>query len=87
VTASYHMPRSMAELRRAMPDAVLMPYPVKPRNLHVQSWWANPGTLQLLVSEYVKFIPALGRCSISQVRHGYGVFDGTRRCINGGFAG
>lgn len=87
VTASYHMPRSMAELRRALPDTVLVPYPVKPRNLHVHSWWAYPGTLQLLMVEYVKFIPALGRCSLSQVSHGYGVIGGTRRCINGGYAG
>lgn len=87
VTASYHMPRSMAELRRALPETKLLPYAVQPRNLHVGSWWAYPGTLQLLAFEYIKFIPALGRCSLSQVRHGKGVIGGTRRCINGGYTG
>jgi uncharacterized SAM-binding protein YcdF (DUF218 family) len=33
VTSSYHMPRSFAELRRAMPDIELIPFPVKPRSV------------------------------------------------------
>jgi uncharacterized SAM-binding protein YcdF (DUF218 family) len=87
VTASYHMPRSLAELRRALPDVELIPYPVTPRNLHMRSWWTHPGTLQLLLSEYVKFIPTLGRCTLSQIGHGHNLFNGTGRCLNGGYTG
>ena len=32
VTSDYHMPRSLIELGRAMPEAVLIPYPVKGRH-------------------------------------------------------
>ncbi len=83
VTASYHMPRSLAELRRAMPDTDLLPYPVVPRSVNLKSWWTDKDALQLLMSEYVKFLPTLGRCLVTQVRHGNGVIGGTRRCING----
>jgi uncharacterized SAM-binding protein YcdF (DUF218 family) len=87
VTASYHMPRSLAELRRALPDTVLIPYPVKPRNLHLDAWWAYPGTLQLLAFEYVKFVPAFGRCLFIQLRLNRGVFGGSRLCVNAEYAG
>ncbi|MEJ2117237.1 MAG: hypothetical protein P8Y36_04745, partial [Alphaproteobacteria bacterium] len=84
VTASYHMPRSLAELRRAMPDTELRPYPVTPHSVNLKSWWTDKDAMQLLMSEYVKFLPTLSRCVITQVRQGNGVFGGTRRCINGG---
>ncbi|WP_170937324.1 MULTISPECIES: YdcF family protein [Rhodomicrobium] len=82
VTASYHMPRSIAELRRALPDVELIPYPVQPRNLHTDSWWAHPGTLQFLAMEYVKFVPALGRCMAIEIGRNRGLFGGTRQCLN-----
>jgi uncharacterized SAM-binding protein YcdF (DUF218 family) len=87
VTSSYHMPRSMAELRRALPDVELIPYPVvTPRN-HLRTWWSHPGSLQLLVSEYMKFLPALVRCVASQVAHGQWPIRSVRQCINGGYTG
>lgn len=87
VTASYHMPRSLAELRRALPSAELIPYPVTPRPLQVDSWWNSPAALELLVSEYVKFLPAFGRCVLTQLRYGQGLFRSIRQCINGGYTG
>ena len=87
VTSSYHMPRSLAELRRALPNVELIPYPVKPRSVDVHAWWASPATLQLLASEYVKFMPALARCVIAQVARNRGVLGGTRRCLDGGNTG
>jgi uncharacterized SAM-binding protein YcdF (DUF218 family) len=87
VTASYHMPRSLAELRRALPDAELIPHPVRPRNLNVEDWWTDPRAFSLLLSEYVKFVPTLGRCVLMQMHHGQGVVGGTRQCINGGYSG
>jgi uncharacterized SAM-binding protein YcdF (DUF218 family) len=87
VTASYHMPRSLAELRRAMPDTDLYPYPVVPRSVNLKSWWTDKDALQLLMSEYVKFLPTLSRCVVMQVRHGNGVITGLRQCINGSHSG
>jgi uncharacterized SAM-binding protein YcdF (DUF218 family) len=81
VTASYHMPRSLAELRRALPDTVLIAYPVKPSNLRVDAWWAYKGTLKLLAMEYLKFMPAFGRCVLSQVSLNRGVYGGAQQCL------
>jgi uncharacterized SAM-binding protein YcdF (DUF218 family) len=82
VTADYHMPRSLAELRRKLPDVELIPYPVQPRNVHVNAWWAHPGTLQLLLSEYAKFMPSFLRCYVAQFRRGQGVAGAGRQCLN-----
>jgi uncharacterized SAM-binding protein YcdF (DUF218 family) len=82
VTASYHMPRSLAELRRTLPDVELIPYPVQPRNVHVNAWWAYPGTLQLLLTEYVKYMPAALRCWGAQLGRGAGPFGSVRQCLN-----
>jgi uncharacterized SAM-binding protein YcdF (DUF218 family) len=87
VTSTYHMPRSLAELRRTMPDIELIPYPVKPPSVDIRAWWASTATLQLLTWEYAKFVPALARCVYSQVIHSRGVAGGARRCLNGGEAG
>jgi uncharacterized SAM-binding protein YcdF (DUF218 family) len=61
VTSNYHMPRALAELARAMPGVTLIPYPVIDNNVHVERWWTYPGTTRLLLSEYLKYLPALGR--------------------------
>lgn len=61
VTASYHMRRSLLEFRRAMPDVAVIPHPVFPQNFKARSWWNWPGTAQLLVTEYVKYLVALMR--------------------------
>ncbi|MEC9369516.1 MAG: YdcF family protein [Pseudomonadota bacterium] len=61
VTSSYHMPRALAELGRESPGVRLFAYPVTPANLHIDSWWAHPGTFRLLASEYVKYLPAVAR--------------------------
>lgn len=61
VTSNYHMPRALAELARAMPGVTLVPYPVVDNNVHVERWWQYPGTTRLLLSEYLKYLPALAR--------------------------
>jgi uncharacterized SAM-binding protein YcdF (DUF218 family) len=61
VTSNYHMPRALAELARVMPAVTLIPYPVVVNNLHLDPWWSYPGTTKLLLSEYLKYLPALGR--------------------------
>ncbi len=61
VTASYHMQRSLLEFRRAMPEFQIVPHPVFPDRFMRASWWAWPGTLALVVSEYQKYIAAGAR--------------------------
>lgn len=61
VTSTYHMPRSLIELRRELPGVQFIAHAVKPRNFHGDAWWAHPGTLRLLLSEYLKFWPSLAR--------------------------
>jgi uncharacterized SAM-binding protein YcdF (DUF218 family) len=61
VTSNYHMPRALAELARVMPGVTLIPYAVVDNNVHLEPWWAYPGTTKLLLSEYLKYLPALGR--------------------------
>jgi len=59
VTSSYHLPRALVELKRAIPEIEVTPYPVFQTNLHLDGWWAYPGTTKLLVSEYTKYLLTL----------------------------
>ena len=56
VTASYHMPRALALLRRALPDVRLYASAVRPEALLTPE---RPSTLRLLAEEYVKWLIAL----------------------------
>jgi uncharacterized SAM-binding protein YcdF (DUF218 family) len=53
VTAGYHMQRALAEIGAALPDTILLPYPVLPPALRRPGSF---GTLRLLVSEYDKWL-------------------------------
>lgn len=59
VTADYHMARAMLEFRAAMPGAELIPYPVRPPDIHLKGWWRYPGTTKLLAGEYTKYLLAV----------------------------
>ncbi len=58
VTSAYHMPRSLLEFTRAMPDVAIVPNPVFAGNVKRNRWWEWPGTFSLIVTEYVKFLVA-----------------------------
>ena len=58
VTASYHMPRSLLEFSRAMPDIRIVPNPVFPKGIN-RAWWLNPHAALLIVGEYMKYLFAL----------------------------
>ncbi len=58
VTANYHMPRSLLLFRAAMPDVIIEPYPVTPDNVKLDEWWLHPGTVELLATEYGKYLVA-----------------------------
>jgi uncharacterized SAM-binding protein YcdF (DUF218 family) len=61
VTSSYHMPRSLTELGRAMPAIALIPYPVVSGNFRTERWWMHGATARLLFFEYLKFLPSAAR--------------------------
>ncbi|MFQ6018559.1 MAG: YdcF family protein [Kiloniellaceae bacterium] len=61
VTATYHMPRSLLEFRRVMPDIEIVPHPVFPGPFKQPDWWRWPGRAVLIVSEYSKYLIALAR--------------------------
>lgn len=61
VTADFHMPRAMLELRSAMPDARLTPYPIVTETLDTPNWWKTAGGARLMVIEYCKYLAILGR--------------------------
>ena len=56
VTASYHMPRSLLEFSRAMPDIRIVPNPVFPHELRVV---AQPARGAVGRREYMKYLFAL----------------------------
>jgi uncharacterized SAM-binding protein YcdF (DUF218 family) len=61
VTAWYHMPRSLLEFERAMPEMRIVPHPVFPERVRDEHWWAWRGTAALLIGEYGKYLAALFR--------------------------
>jgi uncharacterized SAM-binding protein YcdF (DUF218 family) len=56
VTSAYHMPRSLSELRRALPEVELVPVPVQPVRRDPKAWMRNGSNFRLLLMEYVKYI-------------------------------
>ena len=85
VTSSYHMPRTLAELGRAMPEATLIPYPVIAGNFRDRHWWTHGATARLLFSEYVKFLPAAARLGLARLLYTWGgnafANTGLLRCL------
>jgi len=67
VTAAYHMPRSLLEFRRTMPEVEILPHPVFPAHVKQEDWWRWPGSTNLLVSEYSKFLIARLRAFVVPV--------------------
>lgn len=65
VTASYHMPRSRVEFRRAMPTARVIAHPVFQGNVHIDEWWRWPGTTALLIGEYNKYLIAVAASALA----------------------
>jgi len=61
VTSGFHMPRSRIEMRHAAPELRIQPYMVPAPRVHIERWWAYPGTFRLLMAEYSKWIEAVIR--------------------------
>lgn len=61
VTADYHMPRAMLEIRGALPDVMLTPYPVKTDELDADDWWKTSLGARRISLEYCKYLAVLTR--------------------------
>ena len=68
VTSNYHMPRSMLELKRALPGIELVPHAVISTNYSPEQWWRHPAAVKRVVTEYIKFWPSAVRYSASALR-------------------
>ena len=65
VTATYHMPRSLLEFRRTMPDIEIVPHPVFTDSFKRDDWWRWRGTLTLVAVEYNKYLLTLARTLVA----------------------
>jgi uncharacterized SAM-binding protein YcdF (DUF218 family) len=72
VTADYHMPRARLELKGAMPEATVIPYPVATGELHAGTWWKTGPDAQRMIVEYCKYLAVLAREAVLSLgpRHG-----------------
>ena len=60
VTSTYHMPRALLEIGRALPDMELVPYPVVSEKIR-NGIWSDPQTTRMVALEYLKYLAALAR--------------------------
>jgi uncharacterized SAM-binding protein YcdF (DUF218 family) len=73
VTASYHMPRSLLELKRVLPaDVRIIEHPVFPPGFRQDDWWRWPGSASLVVLEYNKYLVARVRHALVDFVMGHG---------------
>ncbi len=56
VTAGYHMPRALLELRRVLPDVAVLAHPVLPATLREAGAAGRLRTWSLLLREYLKYL-------------------------------
>jgi len=67
VTSSYHMPRALVELKRFLPGVDMVPHTVVPESFSSARWWADNTVMRLIVSEYIKYLPALARFCMARL--------------------
>jgi len=61
VTADYHMPRARLELKAALPDVRIVPYPVATTELRAGDWWRTQTGASRMIVEYSKYLAVLAR--------------------------
>ena len=68
ITSNYHMPRSLFELSYLLPAVEIIPHPVVGKSFLKPKWWLDPSALYLVIQEYNKFLFALVRRPIKDLR-------------------
>ena len=61
VTADYHMPRARLELKSALPEAQIIPYPIATSEISAADWWKTGLGAERMILEYTKYLAVLGR--------------------------
>ena len=61
VTADYHIPRSILELKSTMPGVTLYAYPVVTDTVNTRRWWTRGEDTRRIVVEYSKYLAILAR--------------------------
>jgi len=56
VTSNYHMPRALAELSAALPEASLYPFAVVSDHVRVEDWLDDIAVTRLIAAEYCKYL-------------------------------
>ncbi|GLQ05315.1 YdcF family protein [Sneathiella chinensis] len=64
VTSAYHMPRSLVEMKRQMPDKTLVAYVPEVDSPTLTGWWRRPAALYVLSGEFNKYIVSLLRARL-----------------------
>jgi uncharacterized SAM-binding protein YcdF (DUF218 family) len=67
ITDTYHMPRSLFEIRRANPTLTIIPCPVQAEIYSDKHWWKNERAARSLGLEYGKFLVAISRAYLSDM--------------------
>ena len=70
VTSDFHMPRALLELKAAMPDAVITPYPIRTTDLDAHHWWRSRDGVRRMIFEYSKYVVILARTEITKLAPG-----------------
>lgn len=84
VTSSYHMPRSLTELRRTLPGVVFVPHPVVSHKFRTGRWWTDAYMARVLFIEYVKLLPSAARYAAARLtRSGAGALTGANSHASG----
>ncbi len=73
VTADYHMPRALLELRASAPDLAIQAYPLATPELDVRRWPASAMGARRMMVEYAKYMAILARDGL------FGLHPATRR--------
>lgn len=56
VTSNYHLPRSLLEFHKTMPNLTIIPHPVVPPIMQKSYWWLNPKLDIMLFNEYNHYL-------------------------------
>ncbi|MEN8236576.1 MAG: YdcF family protein [Pseudomonadota bacterium] len=64
VTAHYHMPRSLMEFRRLMPNYKIVPHPIVPPLFKRRDWHGIMHQVRAVCFEYIKFLVATVRLQL-----------------------
>lgn len=61
VTSDVHIPRSLVEIKRVLPDVEIVTYPIRSRSPDAEPWWRRSQTRNAVAKEYIKFLTAVVR--------------------------